>query len=218
MIIHDTSTAIVIVGAWNPAILSPEWLVRWAFARQQGEQVQVQMEFSSTPKSSPTFTIEQIVFIPSETKLIVRPERSTEELVARAELAAQRVLENLPHTPIRAFGENFEFTEEHASEADLLTFQFDDQFSNSPELEGLERNEISIMDSYHADNHLVRLTRTLKGNSLNIKLNFHYDTPSAARARELITGTFVQNLNRACRLVAGVYDIPIATILGEAHA
>jgi virulence-associated protein VagC len=218
MIIREASTSIVIVGAWNPAILSPEWLARWAFGRAQGDQVQVQMEFSSIPKSPPILTIDQVIIIPSESRLVIRPQRSSEDLISRAEGVAVRILETLPHTPVRAFGENIEFDEEHASEEDTRMFRIHDHFSGSPQLEGLERKEMSIVDSYATRQNILKITRTLSGESFSIKFNFHYDVTSTEQATEQIRGTFLENFRRSCALISGVYDLPIPLLLGEAHA
>jgi hypothetical protein len=116
------ATTIVVVGAWNPAILTPEWLLRRAFGAEGAGDEEVGIEWSPSSGIPATYLIRGVYFHALSRRLTVRPATVTEDSLNLAGRCVRNVLEALPHTPVSAFGHNFSFVEDDADADHLDVF------------------------------------------------------------------------------------------------
>ena len=113
MKIVPQETTLVVAGAWNPAILTPEWLLKNALQKKLdgSNQIQAAMPIGLLFEF-PRFELEDLLFIARTDALILFPKPISEERFAVVEQVAQRTLDQLSHTPISGVGHNFEFRDE----------------------------------------------------------------------------------------------------------
>ena len=98
---------IVIAGAWNVAILTPEGVARRLFDLEPGTPVEVQV---AVDVGAPIrVRHENIIVQPSPTSLVITPQDSTAEALENSVIIASRALTCLPETPMSAAGLNLRF-------------------------------------------------------------------------------------------------------------
>lgn len=98
---------IVIAGAWNVAILTPEGVARRLFNLEPGTPVEVQV---AVDVGAPIrVRHENIIVQPSPTSLVITPQDPTPEVLANSVTIATRALTSLPETPMSAAGLNLRF-------------------------------------------------------------------------------------------------------------
>ncbi len=203
-------TSLVLLGIWNPAILNPGWLAQRVHDVPVGEQVQVQVEqvLMGAAQSPPSFTVSGIKYTPARNRLEIRPTAITQENITLAQRAAVRLLNLLPHTPIAAFGQNFEFVENHPTPEQLAIFEAGNDLAERCDFE-FETVRTQLTSSIQFENRVLNLQRSNQGGQLNLNFNFHYDANSAEVAIEKMAneGLFWENLNLALRIIERVYDV-----------
>lgn len=96
----------VLVGNLNPAILSPQWVADKVFKQKA---IKTKIEFTAAlpqaigaPLGPPRFSAQGIIWQPTNNRLEVH---ATDPEVDPGDFAA-KVLDLLPHTPVRAVGNN----------------------------------------------------------------------------------------------------------------
>ncbi len=98
---------IVIAGAWNVAILTPEGIKRRLFQLDQGTAIEVQVALDIGAPIKVKY--ENIVVQPSSRSLVISPLVQDIEHLGKSVEIAKRALSDLPETPLVAAGVNFRF-------------------------------------------------------------------------------------------------------------
>jgi hypothetical protein len=215
MQIKKGETSLVIIGAWNPSILRPDWLAREVFHFPEGSQAPVTMEFAMVPGAPPKFTMGDISFVPMKDRLMLYPKETTQTALADMEAKALEILAQLPHTPVLAFGENFGFIDESPARDQLRVFEVEDLLVQKCTLP-FERTTTSITSSLKLGNCTLNLTQSLSGSVLSVKFNFHYENGGgtggklgvASDAVLKLTGTFASNLEIVKQFLSSYDGIP----------
>jgi len=199
--------SLIVVGAWNPAILSPAWILEEVLGYPSVQDVPVQMEFASVPGTMPKVTIEGISYTPALDRFNLYPNELTDARLTSVENQVSRILEIVPHTPVRAFGENFEFVERSPTPEQLRIFNL--QGNQIQECNFInELHSVNIKQSYVVDDCILNLNQNLQDGVLSIKFNFHYEVNNATTARERLGNTYVTNLRRALSFIEIYGDVP----------
>ena len=99
---------VVMLGAWNRAILTPAWISQTVFANAAEVPVNVLVPLDGTTP----FQVEDqgITVVPIPGQLIIQLGAPNQETLARAMAAAQRAIQDLPRTPLRACGINLRYS------------------------------------------------------------------------------------------------------------
>lgn len=169
-------TTVVVLGAWNPSILTPDWLSKYKI-------------IDSSPKEPPslnlelaahrlTFSVGGLNWSVDHTRLELR----VNELRDVGQYAA-RILGLLSHTPVRSIGTNFVFL----CPAGEWSKECSWQLSGVPlNISGAKQVQWSITrtdNSGTSSETRVRITLTrLSNGDVNIGFNFHRSTGSAEDA------------------------------------
>lgn len=183
--------SLVIVGRWNPAILSPEWLSAQVFDRKP-----LGILFPVIGGFSPIFEAQDIRFTVGPDKVVFAPAKAADDVLNRIEVAASHILTTLPHTPIAAFGENFAYKLDDLPEglAAMLEHPNDERLRKYG-------NRRSVWMGRTIEMERCRLNLTITSGQPNrVDLNFHYEVTAAEKAAEqaaeLVKGTYAANCAR----------------------
>src|SRR5260221_5274192 len=165
------NTSLVIVGIWNPAILNPAWLVRHAFALPVGEDLPVQIEVAVPALLTPRFTMNGVLIAPSRNNIVLQPVVPiTANKLDLVERLAINILTNLPHTPVSAFGYNFEFRDAAPSAEQL------ELFAHVQDLAALDfafdTRETCVVSTLAFQARELNLSRSHSNGALNLTFKF----------------------------------------------
>ena len=197
----DSESTLVILGNWNPAILQPDWILRHGFQTDTEDERTVLAEFSSIVGMPPRFTIEGLRITANNERVLISPENTTEDSLELAETVARSMLEKLSHTPILAFGQNFEFSDGETSSSLSRLFNISDRLAEQLDFP-IDVRETTLVSSYEIGESMLNFKRKLLvDGTIRLSFNFHYEVTSAENARELLKGSFFQNLKNANQIV-----------------
>lgn len=186
---------IVIAGAWNLNILTPQWYAK------EFPELAIQKEIPAEVQIGTgilKFSIDNKIKInPNPDKLIFYSEiaeRSNYELV---EKFAMDTVSKLPHTPITAVGHNIAY---FLDEGGFSLFN-EDSLSNyeeyyKKELSITAFNTQQILHKLSYENYLLNLTYNINRQKNFVSLNYHYNVTDISRIAEFIS-EFKNNINNS---------------------
>lgn len=180
---------VVVVGAWNPAILTPNGIATRLFGTD-GTPVQVLVSVDGL--APPQVVHEGLVVMPSSSKLVVSPVQPAPRPLVKAAEVASKAIDSLRDTPLSAAGVNlrYRFETVPGEIARYLESPIDATLSDA---------------KYHTETTFLRRGLAFEGGTLNLELlqenasgtvlvNFHRDSASASDLVEWLSmaGTMVQ--------------------------
>ncbi len=163
----------VVLGAWNPAIISPTWLVGQGIVSPREDEVEMKVSFEAMG-SSIGFEFEGIEWVVSQNRL---------EAKARSDIDCGKcvaaVLKVLNHTPVRAIGSNFTFKCSRDEWPEELLPQLGDVQLN----EDSDVLEAKWSQARQAGNHTVLRTEVIQSPEIIVvSFNFHRNCETASEA------------------------------------
>ena len=168
------STNLTIVGAWNTAILTPEWVVQRVDWLKTDEKIPIEVSIG-TPQNI-RFRVHGVIVQPTSNRLdlIAEGESSqTYDLIARM---ATSIVERLPHTPIRAVGHNLSFDLDDGERFSAVSGT--DLDSVQEQYRGIGGgdavNEIQVKHAVESSRYTLNVTYGLTRENLVLDLNYHY--------------------------------------------
>lgn len=191
-LIHE-ETSLVLAGAWNPAILTPPWVLQHGLNRALDGTNRYQT-FLPTGLGlvfdSPRYVLEDLTYTVRPDALIIVPNSETPADLNSVEDAAARMLEQLSHTPIGGVGHNFEFRELNPQPDQLDIFTRSRQEIGDVMPEGWEPATTAINSSFTntAKTVLFNVQHTLMGNVIIVKVNFHHAVSNVEQAISVLRG------------------------------
>jgi hypothetical protein len=100
MLIVPAETSLVIAGAWNVAILTPDWVLKHGLQQKGDESVQVFIPAGpGTVFDVPRFALKEFSFVVRPEALILSPPETVPETLTIIENAAARMLDVLRVCP-----------------------------------------------------------------------------------------------------------------------
>lgn len=161
---------VVLLGRWNTAIFTPEWIAKRLFDLESGEMVEVAV---SVDEALPhRLKVRNITVIPSSTQLVVAPQKMGYEELDAARKIAAKALSELKETPVAAVGFNIRFQIEspQASLLDSLAPDIDKSLSNSGHI--IESRVLKR--SLRFNTGLLNLSVTVSNDATaELEFNFH---------------------------------------------
>ena len=131
MAITPYDWSVVIVGRWNPAILTPSGIARRIFRLDKDTPVEVLVPLDMV--APPVVKYERIAVVAGNEHLIIQPDDPEYPQLAKAMELGGRALQNLPETPLAAVGINVKFRvgqEVEALQAVTRKAEFDNRLSD----------------------------------------------------------------------------------------
>jgi hypothetical protein len=206
-------TCLVVAGAWNPAIVTPEWILRFGLKAEPGLESRVQA-FIPTGIGMifefPRFSLENFSFVVRPDTLIFYPKELSEQQMTQIEFVAGNTVQELTHTPIRGIGHNFEFRD---AEPDL---RFLAAFTNSQTdlvdatPEGWTVSASTVTTALQIGESVVNIVRSFDGTQLSVRFNFHHQVTGGEHALELLRNQnggkrFFDSYNLAREIITKMY-------------
>ncbi len=105
--LHQNINSVVVVGAWNIAIFTQQW-VRENILRTE-DYPQFSVEYPLNVLNSLRFSTDKFSFCIAEGRLVFTLLTNSEEAAKDAIATLRTICQKLPHTPVRALGINFAF-------------------------------------------------------------------------------------------------------------
>lgn len=211
MNIVPQETSLVIAGAWNPAILTPPWVMSHAMDGQDPNAQMVQAFFPAGLNGAfemPRFAMPGFQYSARVDSLILLPSATSEEFCALVEGVARRALGQLSHTPIGGLGYNFEFRD-GAPAAEWLAAFANSQLDLVDASGGLDVTRTTLATSFSAGASQMNVQRYVEGHELVVKFNFHHPAHDARSALEVLgeqgQGRFWAHFLTASRIVSRLY-------------
>ncbi len=194
--------SLVVVGHWNTAILSPDWLAKEVFRQEE-----VRIMYPVLGGGRPIFEAANIRVIASRERLEFRPTKDDPELLNRIETGARNVLNILPHTPVSAFGENFQYLVEDVPKElrEVLSLADTDKIGKHGAV-----SEVSLSRSIKLQGRHLNLTIT-ESDKWRMDLNYHYSVPGdgqpGADAAKLMENTYTLNRDHGLQFLETIYGL-----------
>lgn len=177
---------IVLVGNFNPYIISPEWLSEegvWSCD-------EIHFALGAIKRDGVQFRGGGVQwFVSSERMEIASQEADCGAL-------AERVLERLPHTPMLAVGDNFGIQCDAIAAASVFE-------SISKLLPDLSTETTRWVATMHDNGVRIEVTFVNGSEGTSAAVNFHRITRSAAKAREAVRN-FSSDKERALQLISSI--------------
>lgn len=186
MRVLEETISLVVAGAWNPAILTPNWIAERAMNRQVGANFQVQVELPipnlSFGGARPRLAFEGI-------SVAAEPHALTFRLayddVVRADLGvttAASILDLLSHTPVSGFGFNFGFEFAEMNQALIDTFSGTAFLAEAVPDDDAVLVQQGWTGTVRTGQRLVTASTMYEGNRVIFNINVHTEVQSAAAA------------------------------------
>lgn len=209
----NQETTLVIAGAWNPAILTPSWILKNGLGKELdgNNRIEISMPVDVGAFQFPRYTLEDLQYTARTDALVFFPGETTEDRLQLLEKVAARILDQLGHTPVSGVGHNFEFQDEAPSIESLQTLENAKNdlidiapknwnFSSSAIITSLKRDETTI----------INIHRYYEGTKLGVKFNFHHPISSVAQGSSILRGqngylSFFRNYLSAKELIEKLY-------------
>jgi hypothetical protein len=183
----EAETTLVIAGAWNPAIVSPNWIAHHAlgFARDQDFKVQLQMPVQGVG-IAPRFAFEDLTIHAQPDSLIFVLDPNRPEQVTKSFNTAAAVLNLLVHTPVAGLGINLSYSLEAADGPLVPAFKTGETVGALSDDDGWSVLQQSYKLSVKLSDHVLNLDVLKIGQELKLALNHHFDCNSAAAAAGIL--------------------------------
>ena len=208
MQLQSEKTSLVLAGAWNPAILTPQWIARNAlgFAPDREFQIGMQLpilDFGQAPRI--TFEDLAVTATPAIFTLFLDPNKP--EQIQKSIEVARTIVRLLPHTPISGVGLNFVYFSNQVG--NLIESSFEGQGGILNHLPENEQEVKIVQQAWHASiafsDHVANMSCKKNATGVEIGVNHHFDVSSAERAGEVIS---------KATLYADLFDLSNALLKG----
>lgn len=203
--------AIVLLGAWNPAIFQPGWIVRHLFNVPEGQSVKGGQLIPSSPALDPILFLEGVGISVSGDRVRLYLNRFDEETISRVEKVAGRLVETLLHTPFGAFGVNFNFIEDDPDISLYDKLKVNDRLDQKFKI-----IKQAMIASIELDSDVtLNLSRGPKESGVVFDFNYHYKQINPIEFSKKISGLYRKNLERSKEILKDIYGLEEYSIINQ---
>lgn len=166
----------VVIGAWNPAIIQPQWLKK-EFPSLIPDKFSIRM--AAGPISGFQMVFEKISLDSNGGRLLFTPTKIDEETLSYIADLSNGIQDKLQHTPIGAAGCNFVFKLEESETFTLDDLEGDAQISGLyPFFKDLQLVTKSVRHSFSVEDHSINIFYDYQGGGMKfLRINFDYQQP-----------------------------------------
>lgn len=169
MILKPRDWNTVIVGNWNPAILTPKGISRLLFDKPDNLPLEIMVPVNGI---GPTHVkIDDLIVMSNFDQLIIGTTKTEWTLLDNARKVALRAIEQLPKTPLTAAGYNIRYSLESSSVEflQLLNANIDESLTNAAF--NISQKEIKRTIQYNKGDINLDILNTISNNYV-ININF----------------------------------------------
>lgn len=195
MRVLEENVNLVIAGAWNPAILMPNWIAEKAMHGAAGENFQVQVELPvmslGLNSQRPRFAFRGISVLSDPTALTFKLAYDDKAQIDLSISTAANILELLSHTPVSGVGFNFGFEFADPSPDLLATFagtSFLPDAATDPDAALVKQDWSGVIKD---GIRLINVSASLEAGIVIFDINVHTEVRSAQAAVDALR---VENL------------------------
>ncbi len=196
--------ALIIIGAWNRAIFTPDWVAKFVFP---GEEVTIEIPVDNID-ASPRYSSKGLSVYILGQKLVFSINNPSQEGFQQMGLKAIAVCRALAHTPLLCFGINHYF--QGSKDEIKNTNVFD--FSNYESLneKGYELKSMRNQQSLQFEHHILNVIWSLENEQVTLEFNNHYDIANV----ESFISIFDENLlydrlNNSIDYIKNIYNLNV---------
>lgn len=215
MKINHGETSLVIAGAWNPAILSPQWVLQHGLGKALDGTNRIQAYMPAGQGvifEFPRYVLDDLTFSARADALVIIPTTTKKEEMTIAEDAAAKMLQELRHTPVGGIGHNFEFREPNPQPEQLQVFTDSRQDIADEMPNGWDATSAVVVSSfaYGANAIVLNISRQFEAGTMMVKVNFHHPVAGVDQALQILRGEngysrMTQNFDTAKNIVTKLY-------------
>lgn len=190
MSVQPTDWSVVILGRWNRAIFTPDWIARHIFQTESSEAIQVEVALDEFVPHRVTYNETTVIVPPG--RLVIAPKTCTLDRLNYARSLAVQALNKLPETPLAAAGWNVKYEVDDLSQDafNLLMPPIDVELSDAQ----FELTNRTIRRTITFGNGVLNLTLTAgTDQATQVEFNFH----RSATAKDQLTEWLLQPMNDA---------------------
>lgn len=204
--------SIIIIGAWNPSIFSPEWIKENLLG---GEEADIEIAFAIDDATAPRkISFNNLNLFPGRKQLRISPSEATKEGLDSCAKIAVKIMTFLKHTPVRDFGINFGFDEANPPaklESIFLTEEKGKIFESYNVKDEILTRGFKKPDN---DKYLINLAlRARPDGNFNLKYNFHYTNLGLQGCFNILSDNASnKNYEEAIEISQSIYDLNIEQI------
>lgn len=186
----------VAIGAWNPAILQPEWLKN-EFPDVAPNQLNIEVELQT---NNIRLDFDGFYLSTSNNRLLFMPGEVLDEgVLLRISDLAKGICERLIYTPIFAIGANFFFQLDKNEEFNSEEIEREPFIDNMPEkLGNASLVSRSITHTFSNELFNINIIYGITGKDRNLLINFDYQNQK--NIMNTAANALVDNLKCACLL------------------
>lgn len=194
---------LVIVGNWNNAIFTKEWVSKYLFNDKE-----LNIEFpQNSMGASPRFSTKDLRVSVLNNRLNIAVINSKDEVFGMIEDLALKVVDYLLHTPVNAFGINFAFQVEINETINRLFISEDNTLLSN---EGYILEKSQIVRRYRTENYEMTLTINKFEEFCELDFNYNYRIESLLDFKSLLVpGSVISFKNESLDILAGLYGLKI---------
>ncbi|MBN2476069.1 MAG: hypothetical protein JXB62_15770 [Pirellulales bacterium] len=193
---------VVVVGRFNPYIVTPQWLHKEGMC--QSESAEVAIGWSPSGPSVFSFSLDDFRWQVSDSRLMVSANTAGLDPAERV----ARVVEKLPHTPVSALGHNFHYRSEIG--------KWEGGLPKIGELDGqgIEQfgklRQLSWSCALELHDLVFNMTLERREGSIEINTNLHREVSEIEQVMEMAEG-FGGDLALSHRLIQSITKERVAT-------
>ena len=194
--------ALVILGNWNNAIFSPEWVAKYLLLDES-----MQVDIPINVNGSLRFSNSDLRFFIVENKLHITVINIDDAIYTRIGKIALSLANYLPHTPVSNFGLNFNFeatTEEIEVPYTMTDIVKIESFGFSTDSQLLTR-------SFKKDDYTLNFTISKKDEKILFNFNYHFDITTLLNFKEKFESDSLLTYKAyALSLLADIYSLKLS--------
>lgn len=200
---------VVVLGAWNPAIFSPEWARQNLSENSSNDPI---LALAISPMVPARLTVDDVNIYVSNNSLSFDSNEYNEDAFSKVSIKIQRISELLAHTPVSAVGVNFRFVGSIA-DSEILMAMF--TLKDAPKIDSSKftLTETVLRRTFKlSDSTVLNLSIALVSGEVFIEFNFHRDLTSTSELSNCISQERLNALKKeAEKFLEEVYGVDLET-------
>lgn len=206
MKMQPSGWSVVLVGRWNPAILSPAGIVAHVLELPTKTQVHIAVPIDGTSPYRVSNPEETLTVQVDNERLQIDVPKCTYDTLQKAMAAGVSALKALPMTPISAVGFNLNFRTSDTSE-ELITAT-SATIDTAIGAQGYRITARSLARKISYGTGQINLTITYKDDEFQATCNFHLDTKNVEDAKDWLA-TPTNSIKAEIAKIAAILNVQL---------